>query len=58
MKNLKEMNKEELMNHMFALLSEVSHLRTLVEPHDTGHIITTISMLEHRIKELKDCLQK
>ena len=45
MKQVKEMNKKELMNHMFALVSEVQHLYTMLEPHDTGHIHTTIAMI-------------
>ncbi len=56
MKQIKEMNKKELMNHMFALISEVQHLYTMLEPHDTGHIHTTIAMLNRRIDDIKDCL--
>ena len=56
MKQLEKMNKKELMNHMFALVSEVQHLYTMLEPHDTGHIHTTIAMLNRRIDDIKDCL--
>jgi|TARA_R100000656_G_scaffold50723_1_gene40703 hypothetical protein len=56
MKQLEKMNKKELMNHMFALISEVQHLYTMLEPHDTGHIHTTIAMLNKRIDDIKDCL--
>jgi|TARA_R110002020_G_scaffold315900_1_gene530961 hypothetical protein len=56
MKQLEEMNKKELMNHMFSLISEVQHLKTMLEPHDTGHIHTTIGMLKERIKNIRDCL--
>ena len=56
MKQVKEMGKKELMNHMFALVSEVQHLYTMLEPHDTGHIHTTIAMLNRRIDDIKDCL--
>ena len=56
MKQIKEMNKKELMNHMFGLISEVQHLYTMLEPHDTGHIHTTIAMLNRRIDDIKDCL--
>ena len=56
MKQVKEMNKKELLDHMLALVSEVQHLYTMLQPHDTGHIHTTIGMLNSRIDDIKDCL--
>ena len=56
MKQVKEMNKKELLDHMLALVSEVQHLYTMLQPHDTGHIHTTIGMLSSRIDDIKDCL--
>ena len=35
------------------LKAEVQHLKSLLQPTDTGHIHTTIGTLEHRIKELE-----
>jgi len=35
------------------LRDEVEVLRSRIEPHDTGHLYTTISTLEHRITELE-----
>lgn len=35
------------------LEEEIEHLRTLIRPSATGHIYTTINVLENRIKELK-----
>ena len=35
------------------LKDEIDHLKTKLEPHDTGHIHTTISTLTHRVKELE-----
>jgi len=35
------------------LKEEVEVFRSRIEPHDTGHLYTTISTLEHRIKELE-----
>ena len=58
MKDIKEMSKEELMNHMFALISEVNYNKTLIQERDTGHIIDYVGRLEDRIEELKDCLKK
>ena len=38
--------------YISVLKAEIEHLKTKIEPHDTGHIHTTISTLQHRIKEL------
>ena len=35
------------------LKEEVEVLKSRIEPHDTGHLYTTISTLEHRITELE-----
>ena len=35
------------------LKDEIDLLKSQIEPHDTGHLYTTISTLEHRIKELE-----
>lgn len=40
--------------YIAVLKAEVQHLKTKLEPHDTGHIHTTISTLQHRIKELEE----
>ena len=56
MKDVNKMNKKELMNHMFSLVSEVNFLKTLLQPEDTGHIHTTIDMLDSRIDDIKECL--
>ena len=39
--------------YISVLKAEVEHLKTKLEPHVTGHIHTTISTLNHRIKELE-----
>ena len=36
------------------LNEEVEGFRSRIEPHDTGHLYTTISTLEHRIEELEN----
>lgn len=41
------------MTHAEALKKEVEILKARIQPHDTGHIYTTISVLEDRIKELE-----
>jgi len=35
------------------LKDEVEYLKSKLEPHDTGHLHTTISTLTHRVKELE-----
>ena len=39
--------------YIAVLKAEIEHLKSLLEPHDTGHIHTTISTLEHRVRELE-----
>jgi len=35
------------------LEEEVEYYKTLLQPHDTGHIHTAISFIQSRIRELK-----
>ena len=44
--------KEYILEHIIHLIREIDYLKTQIQPHDTGHIHTTISTLEHRVKEL------
>ena len=39
--------------YISVLKAEIEHLKSKLEPHDTGHLYTTISTLEHRIEELE-----
>ena len=39
--------------YIAVLKAEIQHLKSKLEPHDMGHIHTTISTLEHLVKELK-----
>ena len=41
-------------NRLVFLIEEVGLLKTRLRPEDTGHIQTTINVLEHTIKELKE----
>ena len=43
-----------LMNHMNVLIEEIKILEKRIEPHDTGHIHTTISTLRSRVEELQN----
>ena len=42
-----------LTTYIAVLKAEIAHLKTKLEPHDTGHIHTTISTLIQRIQELE-----
>ena len=48
---IKSYNEQK--DYIAVLKEEVEHLKSKLEPHDTGHIHTTISTLNHRIKELE-----
>ena len=42
-----------IQTYISVLKAEVQHLKSKLAPQDTGHIITTISTLQQRIKELE-----
>ena len=39
--------------YISVLKAEIEHLKSKLEPHDTGHNHTTISTLQHRVRELE-----
>jgi len=43
---------KELVTHLNFLHKEIAELKTRLEPHDTGHIHTAISVLENRVEEV------
>ena len=42
-----------IVTYIAVLNAEIEHLKSKLEPHDTGHIHTTISTLQHRVRELE-----
>ena len=56
MKDINKMTRVELKDHMFSLISEANYNKTLIQEHDTGHIIDYVSRLENRIEEIGICL--
>ena len=56
MKDINKMNRVELKDHMMSLISEANYNKTLIEKHDTGHIIDYVSRLEDRIESISACL--
>ena len=52
MKNQEKEAKKKLINDLVrisVLEEEVEYYKTLLQPHDTGHIHTTISFIKSRI---------
>ena len=45
--------RKEKMDHMFALMDEVRVLVGRLKPRDTGHIHTTINVLNDRVEEIR-----
>ena len=44
--------------YIHVLEEEIKALQSQIEPHDTGHLYTTISTLEHRVSELQKSLDQ
>ena len=38
---------------VLVLKDEIKHLESLIQPHDTGHLHTTISVLKDRVKQIE-----
>jgi hypothetical protein len=50
------MSKQTLINDIVrvdVLKEELEYYKTLLQPHDTGHIHTTISFIKERIEQLQ-----
>lgn len=45
-------DRRNLRAHRDCLMLEIEHLKTMLQPHDTGHIHTAISVLSKRVEEL------
>ena len=46
------MSRSRELNHLVHLKDEINHLKSLLKPEDTGHIHTTIGVLEERVEEI------
>lgn len=51
------MSRSKLLNHFQMLLEEIATLQRRILPEDTGHIHTTISVLQGRVEEIKKELE-
>ena len=45
-------DRQSLITHISVLLDEIDHLDSMLQPHDTGHIHTAISVLQSRVNSL------
>jgi len=52
------MSRSKELNHLVHLKDEINHLKSLLKPEDTGHIHTTIGVLEQRVEEITMKLAK
>ena len=51
------MQNKKLINDLIradVIKDEIEYAKSQLQPHDTGHIHTTISTLQHRVKELEN----
>tara|TARA_Y100000004_G_scaffold2797_1_gene3311 strand:+ start:137 stop:307 length:171 start_codon:yes stop_codon:yes gene_type:complete len=51
------MSRSKALNHFQMLLEEIATLQRRIKPEDTGHIHTTISVLQGRVEEIKKELE-
>jgi hypothetical protein len=49
---------EHAITHLQFLKKEVAFLQTLVQEHDTGHILTAIQVLNFRISDIRENILK
>ena len=52
------MSRSQQLNHLVHLNDEINYLKSLLRPEDTGHIHTTINVLEGRVQEITEKLSK
>jgi len=45
------------LNHLLVLKDEIAIIENRIEPHDCGHMITTVNFLNHRVGELRSELE-
>lgn len=60
MKNIDQRRRNKMITDITrfqVLMEEIAYLKTKIQPHDTGHIYTTISTLEDRVEELKERME-
>ena len=48
------MSKVNPLDYLMVLQEEVAYQKSQLQPHDTGHIHTTIGVLEQRFTEIEE----
>ena len=48
------MSKVNPLDYLLVLQEEVAYQKSQLQPHDTGHIHTTIGVLEQRITDIEE----
>ena len=43
-------------DRLIVLLEEIAYAESQLQPHDTGHIHTSIAWMKHRVKSIKEKL--
>ena len=41
------------LNHILVLKDEIAEIKSMIEPEDCGHMITTVNFLENRVELLR-----
>jgi len=57
MTELQRSKNKKLINDLIradVIKDEIGYAKSQLQPHDTGHIHTAISWMEHRIRDLKN----
>ena len=54
--NVVEKDPTDNLVKLMVLEEEIEYYETLIQPHDTGHIHTTIHAIEHRKKRIDNLL--
>ena len=55
---LNETSNGQKVDKIIILKDEISILKSRIQPEDTGHLYTTISVLEDRVKELRGSINE
>ena len=50
--------RKHKMDHMMTLMEEIVIISERFMPHDTGHLHTTVNVLQSRVDELREELSK
>ena len=50
-------NERDKFERIIHLLREIEYAKSQLQPHDTGHINTAISWMEHRVTALQEELR-